>query len=147
MHQGVACPAMENECFVVEPSAVKLIFRWSTERSLNGQSVHIILSDVDSQIKLIRNASSEKYESEVVSILPGKYYGQIVLGHGEIHPLRDIDITKNTKYAEIKVEKAQYGQLVVADSESSQLMNDEEPRQMQTKEGSAYDTGILVNMN
>ena len=108
-------------CCDLKGTEIKVVFRWMTETTV-ADCVHIILSDVDSQIEL-KNVSSERYESDLISIIPGKYYGQIVI-RDEIKPLKVINVSPSTTYAEIEVENdGVSGHVVVANY--TQNLNEE----------------------
>ena len=71
LHQVASCTAIEGGCCGQKRSEIIVVFRWMTETTV-VDCVHIILSDVDSQIEL-RNVFSERYDSDLVSMIPGKY--------------------------------------------------------------------------
>ena len=103
LHQTSSCPAIEEENFVkCEPVNVRVIFRWRKDRNYVGNTVHIVLSDAENQIELISEGNPNRFESEIVSICPGTYSGQAVLGI-DILPLDLINISDDTVYADIKI--------------------------------------------
>ena len=158
LHQVASCPAIEKGFCDPKESEIKVVFRWMTETTVTD-CVHIILSDVDSQIEL-KNVSYERYESDLISIVPGRYYGQILV-KDEIKPLKAINISSSTIYVEIEVEnEGGLGQLVVANH--NQILNEKqgstanaskelvkfEPSQLQLKGTAASDIaskGVQVN--
>ena len=89
------------------------------DRSVADRAVHIILSDVDNQIGLYSDDEYVKFESKFLSIMPGNYEGQIIIGY-DIHPLKDVIIDQSTTHVEIEIKNdAGDGQLIVAKNGSS----------------------------
>ena len=140
IHQAGSCPAIEEDDFVQPVVANIIVFRWVTDNNVAERIVHIILSDVDNQIELYSNADSNKYESEEVSLTPGNYSGQLVMGNN-IYPIKTINITENTTHIDVELSNnydchSQAGIMVAVDK----------PNQLQidTDRNSATD-GVLVN--
>ena len=101
--------------------AIKIVFIWKKDRIVTGRSVSIILSDADSHIELLSDDDNpDRYESEFVSILPGKYTGQIIFGN-DIHPVDDVSINLDTTHVEVKIKNdADDCQLIISKKEPSQ---------------------------
>ena len=112
-HQIGSCPGIENEDFV-QQNEEKIFFRWVKDRCVTDREVHIILADVDNQIGLYSDDKYVKYESKFVSMMPGNYEGQIIIGDN-IHPLNDVIIDQNSTVVEIEIKSGNGdGQLIVA---------------------------------
>ena len=101
VHQVGSCPAIEHGQ-IVKAHPIGVVFRWRKDRLVEGNIVHIILSDVDNNIELVSETNPNRYESGIIPIFPGKYAAQIIIGNNN-YPSKLISIDQYTTFADVTI--------------------------------------------
>ena len=90
LHQVGACPAIENEEYII-PEPLEITFKWINEEA-QVTVAHAIMSDLEEKITLLPPEPSCKYlQSTKIPLQQGQYTCQLVIKN-EIIPVKEITI-------------------------------------------------------